>query len=187
MFLKTKIYFTIFSLYEIIAGILLHCPRTCDALFGGSFCMSEGYKYFIGMVVIPLLVFLICMWIHEIFIANRHRHSLIYRAKDAAHDAWDTVKNKVSANVSRGDIEKFLTAAALIGVKKYANKHPETKNTLKKIFAQSDVNIADIINEDDDDDDYSDDNAHMRNSTAARRQATSDRTTRSQSATRRRK
>ncbi len=154
MFLKTKIYFTIFSLYEILAGILLHCPRTCDAMFGGNFCMSGGYKYFIGMVVIPLLALLICMWIHEIFIAHRHHHSLMHRAKDAAHDAWDNVKERVSANISRADIEKFLTAAALIGVKKYASKHPETKNTLKKIFAQSDVNIADIINEDDDDDEY---------------------------------
>jgi len=157
MFLKTKIYFTIFSLYEIVAALLLHCPRTCDAIFGGSFCMSGGFKYFIWLVVVPLLAFLICMWIHEIFIASRHRHSLMYRAKDAAHSAWDNVKSHVSANISRGDIEKFLTAAALIGVKKYAGKHPETKATLKKIFAQSDINIADLINDDDDDYDDEDD------------------------------
>lgn len=162
---------TVFSLYEIIAAIMLHCPRTCDAMFGGKFCMSGGFKYFIGMVVVPVIAMLICMWIHEIFAAHRMRHGMMRRAKNAARDAWDNVKERVSANVSRGDIEKFLMAAALVGVKKYVSKHPGTKNTLKKIFEQSDINIADIVNDDDDEDIYDDDMVRVNRATRVNRTA----------------
>ena len=38
MFLKSKIGLTILSLYEIIAVILLHNPKTCNIMFGVTFC-----------------------------------------------------------------------------------------------------------------------------------------------------
>ena len=45
MFLKSKIGLTIFALYEIIAIMLLHCSRTCDAMFGTMFCDDHVFIY----------------------------------------------------------------------------------------------------------------------------------------------
>ncbi len=134
MFLKSKIYFTIFVVYEIAAGFLLHYPRTCDAMFGGTFCMSGVFKYFVGLVAVPLLAYVICMWIREIMLAHRRRHSIVYRTKNAVEDMWDSVKDRVSQNITTADIEKYLTAAVLIGIKKYVEKHPKTKNTLNDVI-----------------------------------------------------
>ena len=66
MFLKSKIGLTILSLYEIAAVLLLHCPRTCDAMFGAAFCDDHIFKYFVACIAVPLLVFLIAMWIMDI-------------------------------------------------------------------------------------------------------------------------
>lgn len=134
MFLKSKIYFTIFVVYEIAAGFLLHYPRTCDAMFGGTFCMSGVFKYFVGLVAVPLLTYVICMWIREIMLAHRRRHSIVYRTKNAVEDMWDSVKDRVSQNITTADIEKYLTAAVLIGIKKYVEKHPKTKTTLNNVI-----------------------------------------------------
>lgn len=134
MFLKSKIYFTIFVVYEIVAGFMLHYPRTCDAMFGGTFCMSGVFKYFVGLVAVPLLAYVICMWIREIMLAHRRRHSIVYRTKNAVEDMWDSVKDRVSQNITTADIEKYLTAAVLIGIKKYVERHPKTKNTLNDVI-----------------------------------------------------
>jgi len=134
MFLKSKIYFTVFVIYEIVAGFLLHYPHTCDAMFGGTFCMSGLFKYFVGLVAVPLVVYLICMWIREIVLAYRRRHSIVFRAKNAVDDMWSSVKERVTNNISTEDIEKYLTAAVLIGIKKYVEKHPKAKNTLNNVI-----------------------------------------------------
>ena len=68
--LKAKIYLTIFTLYEIVAVLLLHFPRTCDAMFGAAFCNDHVLKYFIWCFAVPALVFLLAMWINEIFVAR---------------------------------------------------------------------------------------------------------------------
>ena len=52
MFLKAKICLTVLTIYEIIAVILMHCARTCDAMFGTMFCDDHVFKYFIIYVLI---------------------------------------------------------------------------------------------------------------------------------------
>ncbi len=151
MFFKSKICFTVFSLYEIAAAFVLHYPATCDPMFGGSFCMTGLFKYFVGMVAVPLLAYLIYMWIREIVVANHRRHSFAYRAKDAVEDIWSNVRESVTENVSRADIEKYLTAGLLIGVKKYAQKHPDLKAKLKSILDNTGLDMSDIVSDDMDD------------------------------------
>lgn len=165
MFLKSKIYFTIFVVYEIAAGFLLHYPRTCDAMFGGTFCMSGVFKYFVGLVAVPLLAYVICMWIREIMLAHRRRHSIVYRTKNAVEDMWDSVKDRVSQNITTADIEKYLTAAVLIGIKKYVEKHPKTKNTLNNVI---DSLGGDMV----EDDEYTSESAARRTTTGASRART---------------
>lgn len=168
MFLKSKIYFTIFVVYEIAAGFLLHYPRTCDAMFGGTFCMSGVFKYFVGLVAVPLLAYVICMWIREIMLAHRRRHSIVYRTKNAVEDMWDSVKDRVSQNITTADIEKYLTAAVLIGIKKYVEKHPKTKNTLNNVI-ESLGGDMDEDSEEYEDDEYASESAAR---TSTRRAAT---------------
>lgn len=132
--LKLKICSTIFILYEIVAIILLHCPQTCDAMFSGAFCDDHVFKYFIMCFAVPAIVMLAIMWISEIVHGARRRHSLTYRAKSAVMGVVDNVREKVSEHVSTQDLEKLITAALVLGLKKYANRHPKLRRNIKEMM-----------------------------------------------------
>lgn len=74
--LKIKIWLTILALYEVTAVILLHLPQVCHAMFNIPFCTDSALKYFVWCVAVPLGVMLIAMWIHEVFVARRRRHTV---------------------------------------------------------------------------------------------------------------
>lgn len=141
MFLRMKICFTVFALYEIAAIMLLHCQRTCDAMFSTAFC-DTGFKYFIFCVAVPVLVYLIAMWIREIFVGH-HRNSFAHKARSAVKDLVNNVRDRVSENVSVQDLEKIIAAAILIGVKKYADKHPRVRETFDSVMDAADYDYAD--------------------------------------------
>ncbi len=147
MMLKLKIYTTILFVYEILAVLLLHCPRTCDSLFGVGFCDDRVFKYFIACFAIPALVFLIVMWIMEIVSRARRRRTLMYKAKSAVKGIVSNVREKVSEKVSSQDLEKLAVAALLAGVKKYSHKYPKVRSKLNELL---DTDIADY-----EDDEYS--------------------------------
>ncbi len=157
MLLKIKTYLTVFTLYEIIAVIMLHCPRICDSMFGVAFCDDHVFKYFIACFAVPALAFLIAMWISEIVHSVRRRRSFTYRAKHAVMGVVDNVRNSVSKHVSGKDLEKLMTVALVMGLKKYAQKHPHTRD---KIAEMLNTDLSDITLEfdgeyemDDEDDD----------------------------------
>ena len=129
MFLKSKIALTILSLYEIVAILLLHCPNTCNAMFGMSFCADSVLKYFVWCVAIPLLVLLVAMWIMELVESVRRRHSLLYKAKHAVKHMAGGIRDRVARSVSSADMEKMITAALVIGLKKYSSHNPNMMNT----------------------------------------------------------
>lgn len=139
MFLKYKIGLTIFSLYEIIAVLLLHCPRTCDAMFGTAFCDDHVFKYFIVCIAVPLLVFLIVMWIMEIIHGVRRRRSLLYKAKHVVKNMAFNIKNKISESVSARDVEKIISGAVLVGLKKYSDRNPSARRLLDEIGGSMDL------------------------------------------------
>ena len=142
MFLKSKIGLTILSLYEIAAVLLLHCPRTCDAMFGASFCDDHIFKYFIACIVVPLVVFLLVMWIMDIVHRIRRHRSLLYKTRHAVQNMAMNIRDRISEKVSSGDIEKMITAALVIGLKKYSDRNPRARQILGQIFwcRMSDLN-----------------------------------------------
>lgn len=133
MFLKSKIALTILSLYEIVAILLLHCPNTCNAMFGMSFCADSVLKYFVWCVAIPLLVLLVAMWIMELVESVRRRHSLLYKAKHAVKHMAGGIRDRVARSVSSADMEKMITAALVIGLKKYSSRNPRARRMLNEM------------------------------------------------------
>lgn len=131
MFIKSKICFTVFVIYEIVAITLLHFQRTCDAMFSTGFCDSR-FKYFAGAVAVPLLVYLIWMWIREIVRARR-RHRFIARAKNLIGNFASAVHDKLGT-ISSQDMERVLTMAILLGIKKYHDKHPNLRRTIGEMI-----------------------------------------------------
>ncbi len=166
MFLKSKICLTIVSLYEILAVILLQSQRVCDAMFGVSFCDAHVFKYFIICFAVPMVVFLIVMWIMEIIDRVRHRHTLFYKATHAMKNIVTNVKDKVSENVSAGDLEKLITAALMVGLKRYADKSPHARKVLDEMN-KVDVDYDEY---DDDEEDEADDEDYEEEIRSYRRQ-----------------
>lgn len=197
--LKSKILFTIFVLYEIIAVILLHCPRTCDAMFSGTFCNDSVFKYFLICAAIPMLAWVLWIWIDEIFFARRHR-SFLNRARDVMDDVTDGVKKHLGRAFDARDMDKYLAAAILFGIKKYSAKHPQMRNTIRNIIDGTDGGNVSYGDDNDDDDEYYDDDTEYTTQSSRRtnggksssrttttRQSTSGTTSRRVSNTNRRK
>ena len=148
MLLKSKICFTSIVIYEIIAVSFLHFQHLCDSIFSSSFCAS-WYRYFLFCVVVPLIALLIWMWIREI-IRVRRRHRFIRRAKNAASGIISSIRGHVSENISSADMEKIITAAVLIGIKQYADRHPNLRKNVNNIIglANGEIDI-DLMSADD--------------------------------------
>lgn len=134
MFLRMKIYGTIFAIYEMFVILFLHSKTYCNSIFTINFCMDGVEKYFTFCVVVPVAVFLVFMWIGEIRKSIRRRHSLLYRAKDAVQEVATEIKEKVTETISPQYLEKLITATLLIGVKKYADKNPKARGFLKEVI-----------------------------------------------------
>lgn len=163
--LNTKICLTVLVVYEILAVIVVHMTRVCNAMFGMNFCADGGFKYFIACFAIPALAFLVWMWIHEIIVGVERQHSVMHKARVALTDMVDDVKDKFAGKISAGDIEKFLAAAAIVGIRRYAQTHPHTKRMFDNIVATAqgrktrdygDEDDYDVYDDDDDADDGTD-------------------------------
>lgn len=135
MMLKLKICSTVWVLYEIIAVMMLHCPRTCEAMFSGRFCMDSVYKYFVFCFAVPALVSIIVMWIMSIVHAVRRRRSLLYRAQSAVEDIAESLQRKIRESISGPDLQKYIVGAVLAGVKKYSDYHPNMRRAIDGIIS----------------------------------------------------
>ncbi len=149
MLFKLKMGFTIFALYEIIMVVLLHCQRVCVPLLGETVC-QDWMRYFVAVVIIPLLVFLICMWVRAIIRARKHR--FWRRARGAVADMVSHVRDGINKHVSREDIEKYIAAAALAGLKKYSSNHPKFRKAIQDILSGNFEFSLELDDDFDDDD-----------------------------------
>ena len=132
MLLKSKICFTVLAVYEMAAVSVLHFQRICDSMFPTGFCDS-WYRYFLFCIIVPLLVGLILMWIREIVRGHRRR-AFIRRARNTVNSVVSTIRGQVSANIDVDDIEKIITAAVLVGIKKYADRHPSLRQHVNHVI-----------------------------------------------------
>jgi hypothetical protein len=132
MLIKSKVCFTVLVIYEIIAVSVLHIQRMCDAIFTTSFC-DTWFRYFIFCVALPLIVMLIWMWIREIVHAHRRRR-LIRRARQTVNNVLSSIRGNISENIDLQDMEKIIAAAVLVGIKKYAYRHPNIRQNVNHIM-----------------------------------------------------
>lgn len=141
MLLKSKICLTVLTVYEIIAVCVLHIQRMCDSIFTTTFC-DTWFRYFIFCVALPLLVMLILMWIREIVRTHRRRR-MIRRARQTVNNVLSSIRGKISENINLQDMEKIITAAVLVGIKKYADRHPNLRHNINHIMdvASGDVEL----------------------------------------------
>lgn len=149
MLLKSKVCFTVLTIYEIIAVSAMHFQRICDAMFPTAFCDS-WFRYFLFCVVVPLLVFLIVMWIREI-VRFRRRRSFIRRARNTVNEILASIRGKVSERINVQDMEKIITAAILVGIKKYADRHPNLRHNVNHVIdianGDSEIDIMATVDE----------------------------------------
>lgn len=141
MLLRSKICFTVLAIYEMVAVSMLHFQRVCDAIFTPVFCDS-WYRYFLFCVIVPLLIGLILMWIREIVRAHRRR-KFFRRARNTVRSVMSTIRGRVSENIDMRDMEKIVTAAVLVGIKRYADNHPNLRRNVNHIMdvANGDMEI----------------------------------------------
>jgi hypothetical protein len=132
MLIKSKVCFTVFAVYEIAAVSILHFQRICDSIFVPAFC-DGWFRYFLFCIAVPLLVFLILMWIREI-VRFRRRRSFIRRARNTVNGILNTIRGKVSEHINMQDMEKIITAAILVGIKKYADRHPNLRRNVNHVI-----------------------------------------------------
>ncbi len=148
MLLKSKVCFTVLTIYEILAVSAMHFQRVCDAMFSPGFC-DGWFRYFLFCVVVPLLVFLILMWVREIVRFHRRR-SFIRRARNTVNGIISSIRGKFSEHIDVQDMEKIITAAILVGIKKYADRHPNLRHHVNHVIDVANGNSEiDILATDD--------------------------------------
>lgn len=134
MLLKPKIYITILFIYEIFAVMLLHCQYMCTMMLGQTAC-QDWFRYFAACIIIPGLVSLIWMWIETII--HTYHNRLFRRARGALIDILDGLRDRFADKISREDIERYITVAALYGIRYYMSRNPKFKEVLNEIIPES--------------------------------------------------
>ena len=132
MLIKSKVCFTVLAVYEITAVSVLHFQRICDSIFVPAFC-DGWFRYFLFCVAVPLLVFLILMWIREI-VRFRRRRSFIRRTRNAIDGIISSIRGRISDRINIQDLEKIITAAILVGIKRYADRHPNLRHNINHVI-----------------------------------------------------
>ena len=132
MLIKSKVCFTVFAVYEIAAVSIFHFQRICDSIFVPAFC--DGWvRFFLFCIAVPLLVFLILMWIREI-VRFRRRRSFIRRTRNAVNGIISSIRGRISDKINVQDMEKIITAAILVGIKRYADRHPNLRHNINHVI-----------------------------------------------------
>ncbi len=137
--LKLKIALTVFFLYEIITATFMHVSKTCNVVFGDVFCGDSPFKYFVICVAVPLLALICIMWWREFISRRRRKYSVLGRARYMIKDVAIMLRDRVAQNVSAVDLEKVLMAALVLGIRKYAAKHPHVRNAFEQMVANDNV------------------------------------------------
>ena len=125
---KIKIFITVFVLYEFVMLTVLQIPDYCNVFFNHTFCAYGGFKYFLLCIMLPVLFGLIVWWSVDIARIFCHGKCKIQTEPDT------TIKDIFNEIISKQDIEKFITAAIIMGIQKFAVKHPETTEVFGNIL-----------------------------------------------------
>ena len=125
---KIKILITILALYEFVMLTILQIPDYCTTFFNYNFCKTNNFKYFLLCIMLPALVGLFVWWMPDI-------GRMLCRNKCELKPEPDkTIKDIFNEIISKQDIEKFITAAIIMGIQKFAATHPKTTETFDSIL-----------------------------------------------------
>ena len=82
------------------------------------------------------------MWIREIVRAHRRR-SFFRRTRKTVNNVVSAIRGRVSEQLDMNDMERIVTAAVLVGIKKYADNHPNLRRNVNHIMdvARGDAEI----------------------------------------------
>ncbi len=125
---KIKIFITIVVLYEFAMLTVLQISEYCAHFFNHNFCEMDNYKYFLMCVMLPVLIGLVVWWAPEIarlFCPNKC---------DIKPQSDVSIKNIFNEIISKQDIERFITAAIIMGIQKFATTHPKTEEVFDNIL-----------------------------------------------------
>ena len=73
------------------------------------------------------------MWIREI-VRFRRRRSFIRRARNMVNGILTSIRGKISEHIDVADLERIVTAAVLVGIKKYADSHPNLRHHVNHVM-----------------------------------------------------
>jgi len=134
MLLKPKIYITILFIYEIFAVMLLHCQYMCTEMLSVTAC-QDWFRYFAACIIIPGVISLVWMWLETL--VNAYHHRFFRRARNALADVLDKIYEKLANHLTREDMERYITVAALYGVRHYLANNPKFKEILNELIPES--------------------------------------------------
>ena len=125
---KIKIFITIVVLYELVMLTVLQIPDYCTSWFNYNFCETHHFKYFLLCIMLPILLGLFVWWIPEISrLFCPHKCEIPQKTDMNIKDIFNEI-------ISKQDIEKFITAAVIMGIQKFAATHPKTAETFDNIL-----------------------------------------------------
>ena len=73
------------------------------------------------------------MWIREI-VRTRRRRRFIRRARNVVNGILASIRGRIAENIDWPHMEKIITAAILVGIKKYADSHPGLRRHVSNIM-----------------------------------------------------
>lgn len=125
---KIKIFITVLLLYEFVMLTILQIPDYCVYWFNHNFCETNHFKYFLLCIMLPGVSGLFLWWIPEIARVLCPNKCNVKPASET------TIKNIFNEIISKQDIERFITAAIIMGIQKFASTHPKTQETFDNIL-----------------------------------------------------
>ena len=123
---KIKIFITVVALYEFTMLTILQIPNYCFAIFNFNFC-NLSFRYFLMCIMLPSLIGLFFWWMSDI-------SKLFCKKCQCQEPETKPIKNILQEIISKQDIERFITAAVIMGIQKFASTHPKTEETFKNII-----------------------------------------------------
>ena len=100
--------------------VVLAVPKYCVGVFNYNFCEISNLKYFLFCVMLPTLIGLFVWWVPDIVRALCPNKCIAKPAQNIS------IKNIFNEIISKQDIEKFIGAAIIMGIQKFAATHPKT-------------------------------------------------------------
>lgn len=123
---KIKIFVTVFILYEFVILTVLQIHKFCIGIFNNNFCTMGGFQYFLVCVMLPVLISLFFWWMPDI--------GRLFCPNKCNVQPEPSIKDVFNEVISKQDIEKFITAAIIMGIQKFATIHPKTTQFFDNIL-----------------------------------------------------